>query len=61
MHQHITKQHLHFGKLQAGIVLLVLITAGLHGSLAAQPDEELRIWFLWISQSFMMPIQETVQ
>jgi hypothetical protein len=46
MHQHITKQPLQFGKLQAVIVLLVFITAGLHVYLATQPDEELRLWFL---------------
>ncbi len=46
MHQHITKQQLHFGKLQGIIVLLVFITAGIHVYLAAQPDEELHFWFL---------------
>ncbi len=34
------------GIVQIGIILTTLITAGAHFYLAAQPDEDLRFWFL---------------
>jgi hypothetical protein len=42
----LTRSSTRLGVVSIGIVLLTLITAAAHLYLAAQPDEDLRLWFL---------------
>ena len=41
----LTQNRQHVGVIQLGIIVLTIATAAIHFFLAAQPDEDMRIWF----------------